>query len=79
MLLEIRAIEFARRLLHTREYKKKNSQVYIIRPNPIDTKLRKAAMPGENKKSIQTPAKAAKKLCEILNKKQKYKISTYEL
>ena len=61
------------------ENKRINSQVYIIRPNPIDTKLRKAAMPGENKQSIQTPAKAAKKLCEILNKKQKYKISTYEL
>ena len=45
------------------ENKRTNSQVYIIHPNPIDTKLRKAAMPGEDKQSIQSADKAAKKLC----------------
>ena len=35
------------------ENKKTNIKVYIIRPKPINTKLRKTAMPGEDKKKIK--------------------------
>ena len=51
------------------ENKKTNVKVYIIRPKPISTKLRKAAMPGEDEKKNQTPTNAALKLFSILNKK----------
>ena len=51
------------------ENKKTNIKVYIIHPKPINTKLRKAAMPGEDKKKNQTPDNAAKKLFSILGKK----------
>ena len=51
------------------ENKKNNLNVYIIHPNPINTKLRKTAMPGENKNKNQTPADAALKLFSILRKK----------
>ncbi len=51
------------------ENKKTNVKVYIVRPKPMNTKLRKIAMPGENKKTNQTPTDAALKLISILNKK----------
>ena len=62
------------------ENKKKDVKVYIIHPKPINTKLRKAAIPGENEKKNQTPTHAAKKLLSILNKnKNKSNIFTYDL
>ena len=48
------------------ENKKTNVKVYIFQPKPINTKLRKAAMPGENEKKNQTPTNAAVKLFSIL-------------
>ena len=51
------------------ENKKTNVKVYIIHPKPINTKLRKTAMPGEDEKKNQTPANAALKLFDILNQK----------
>ncbi len=50
------------------ENKKTNVKVYIIHPKPINTKLRKTAMPGENEKKNQTPTYAAQKLFSILSK-----------
>ena len=35
------------------ENKKSKIKVYIIHPKPINTKLRKAAMPGEDEKKIK--------------------------
>ena len=51
------------------ENKKTNIKVYIIHPNPINTKLRKTAMPGEDKKKNQSAKSAALKLFSILRKK----------
>ena len=51
------------------ENKKTNVQVYIIHPKPINTKLRKTAMPGEDEKKNQTPTNAALKLFTILSQK----------
>ena len=51
------------------ENKKTNVKVYIIHPKPINTKLRKTAMPGENEKKNQTPTNAAQKLFTILSQK----------
>ena len=56
------------------ENKKTNIKVYIIHPKPINTKLRKAAMPGEDEKKIQTPTDAAQKLFSILSKKNNHNI-----
>ena len=61
------------------ENKKTNVKVYIFRPKPINTKLRKAAMPGENKKKNQTPTDAAVKLFSILNKTMPNNIFTFDL
>ena len=62
------------------ENKKTNVKVYIIHPKPINTKLRKAAMPGEDIKKNQTPFNAALKLFSILNKKNsKNNIITFNL
>ena len=62
------------------ENKKRNIKVYIIRPRPINTKLRKAAMPGEDEKKNQTPTKAALKLFSLLNKKtRENNIFTFDL
>ena len=62
------------------ENKKTNVRVYIIRPKPINTKLRKTAMPGEDEKKNQTPTEAALKLFSILNKKNsKNSIFTFDL
>ena len=62
------------------ENKKKDVKVYIFHPKPINTKLRKAAMPGENKKNIQTPSHAARKLLSILSKaKNQSSILTFNL
>ena len=59
---------------------KTNIKVYIVRPKPINTKLRKTAMPGEDKKKNQTPTDAALKLISILNKKNNSKsILTFDL
>ena len=51
------------------ENKKTNIKVYIARPRPMNTKIRKTAMPGEDEKKNQTPTDAALKLISILNKK----------
>ena len=62
------------------ENKKTNVKVYIVRPKPINTKLRKSAMPGEDKKKNQTPTYAALKLISILNKNKNSKsILTFDL
>ena len=61
------------------ENKKTNVKVYIFRPKPINTKLRKAAMPGENEKKIQTPTNAAVKLFSILDKTIPNNIFTFDL
>ena len=62
------------------ENKKENVKVYIIHPKPINTKLRKAAMPGENEKKIQTSIHAARKLLSILSKTKKQStIFTFDL
>tara|TARA_B100000963_G_scaffold343473_1_gene345339 strand:+ start:10 stop:714 length:705 start_codon:yes stop_codon:yes gene_type:complete len=62
------------------ENKKEDVKVYIIHPKPINTKLRKAAMPGENEKNNQTPKHAAQKLLSILNKtKNKSDVFTFDL
>ena len=61
------------------ENKNKNFKIYIIHPKPINTKLRKAAMPGENENKNQTPADAASKLISILNKNNKKGIFTFDL
>ena len=59
---------------------KKDIEVYIIRPKPMNTKLRKTAMPGENEKKNQTPSHAAKKLLTILNRnKNQSNIFTFDL
>ena len=51
------------------ENKRENIKVYIIHPKPINTKLRRYAMPGENEDKKQTPTNAAIKLFSILNNK----------
>ena len=62
------------------ENKKENIKVYIVRPEPINTKLRRAAMPGENKKNNQTPHQAARKLLSILSdSNNKNNIFTFDL
>ena len=62
------------------ENKKENIQVYIVHPEPMNTKLRRAAMPGENKKNNQTPNQAAGKLLSILrNTNNKNNIFTFDL
>ena len=62
------------------ENKKADVKVYIIHPKPINTKLRKAAMPGENEKKIQTSIHAARKLLSILSKTKKQStIFTFDL
>ncbi len=62
------------------ENKKTTIKVYIIHPKPINTKLRKTAMPGEDEKKNQTPNYAAIKLFSILSQKNKpNSISTFEL
>ncbi len=62
------------------ENKKTNIKVYIIHPNPINTKLRKTAMPGEDKKKIQTAKNAAFKLFSILTKKNNSNsVTTFDL
>ena len=61
------------------ENKKQDIKVYIIHPKPINTKLRKAAMPGENEKKNQTPTEAAVKLFSILNKTMPNNIFTSDL
>ena len=62
------------------ENKKTNIKVYIIYPKPINTKLRKTAMPGEDEKKNQTPSNAALKLFSILNKKiDQNNIFTFDL
>jgi len=43
--------------------------VYIIYPKPMNTKLRKNAMPGENGKNNQSATKVAIKLFTILSQK----------
>jgi len=62
------------------ENKKEGVNVYIIHPKPINTKLRKAAMPGENEKKNQTPYQAAQKLLSLLSKtKNKSNLITFDL
>ena len=62
------------------ENKKSNVNVYIFHPQPINTKLRKAAMPGENEKKNQTPTDAARKLFSIISKKNSQNdIFTFDL
>ena len=62
------------------ENKKEDIKVYIIHPEPINTKLRRAAMPGENEKNNQTPNQAARKLLSILSKTDnKSNIFTFDL
>ena len=62
------------------ENKKSNIKVYIIHPKPINTKLRKTAMPGEDEKKNQTPTNAALKLFSILSKKNdRNDIFTFDL
>ena len=62
------------------ENKKTNVKVYIIYPKPINTKLRKTAMPGEDETKNQTPSNAALKLFSILNKKiDQNNIFTFDL
>ena len=62
------------------ENKKTNVKVYIIHPKPINTKLRKTAMPGEEEKNNQTPTIAALKLFTILNQKNdQNSIFTFDL
>ncbi len=62
------------------ENKNTNIKVYIVHPNPINTKLRKNAMPGEDEKKNQSPTNAALKLFSILNKKNSQNsMFTFEL
>ena len=62
------------------ENKKTNVKIYIIHPKPINTKLRKAAMPGEDEKKNQTATYASLKLFSILSKKITHnKIFTFDL
>ena len=62
------------------ENKKSKVNVYIFHPRPINTKLRKTAMPGENEKKNQTPKNAARKLVSILDKtKNQNSVSTFDL
>ena len=62
------------------ENKKEDIKVYIIHPKPINTKLRKTAMPGENEQKIQSPTHAARKLLSILSKTKKQStIFTFDL
>ena len=62
------------------ENKKTNVKIYIVHPKPINTKLRKAAMPGEDEKKNQTATDAALKLFSILSKKNNHnKIFTFDL
>ena len=62
------------------ENKKSKIKVYIIHPKPMNTKLRKSAMPGEDEKKNQTPSNAAIKLFSILNQKNNLNsISTFKL
>ena len=62
------------------ENKQSNVKVYIIHPKPINTKLRKTAMPGEDQTKNQTATNAAFKLFSILSKKNnKSKIFTFDL
>ena len=62
------------------ENKKENVKVYIIHPKPINTKLRKTAMPGENENKNQNPTDAALKLISILRKENNQNgIFTFDL
>ena len=38
--------------------------------SPMNTKLRRIAMPGEDKGKIQSPKQMAIKLCNIINKRK---------
>ena len=62
------------------ENKKTNVKVYIFHPKPINTKLRRAAMPGENEKNKQSANEAAQKLFKVISKKSpQNNIFTFDL
>ncbi len=59
------------------ENKKKKVKVFIFHPRPMNTKLRRAAMPGENYEKNQTAHYAALKFSKIIhdkNIKERFKI-----
>lgn len=59
------------------ENKKNNVNVFVFHPRAINTKLRRAAMPGENIINLQKTSDVAQKFCKILNEKNikdKFKI-----
>ena len=59
------------------ENKKNNVNVFVFHPRAINTKLRRAAMPGENIINLQKTNDVARKFCKILNEKnikEKFKI-----
>ncbi len=62
------------------ENKKTNVKSFIFHPKPINTKLRKTAMPGENEKNNQSAFDAAEKLLQIISKKNNSNsLFTYDL
>ena len=62
------------------ENKKTNIKSFIFHPKPINTKLRKSAMPGENEKNNQSPSDAAQKLFKLINEQNNVdSIFTFDL
>ncbi len=62
------------------ENKKTNINIYIFYPKPINTKLRNAAMPGENEIKRQSPYEASQNLFHLMSKKKNKKgIFTFDL
>jgi short-subunit dehydrogenase len=53
------------------EINKTNIKVNTFDPGPVLSPLRKSAFPGEDKKKLQTPQKAANKLINLLEKSYK--------
>ena len=56
-----------------------NFSIAIINPGKTNTKMRKQAMPGENKNDLQSPKNVAKKIEEMIVSKKVYKGDVIDL
>ena len=61
------------------ENKQNNLSVSIIDPGKTNTKMRKQAMPGEDKSDLQNPNEVAKKIVKIIISDEIYKAKTIEI
>ena len=61
------------------ENKQNNLSISIIDPGKTNTKMRKQAMPGEDKSDLQNPNEVAKKIVKIIISDEIYKAKTIEI